>query len=460
MNEDKNRRKIVKSILLFLCVLISGVIGYSVIEGWNTTDAIFMTVITLGTVGYGETHELSEAGRIFTIFLIVFGLGSAASVLNSFATVLIDTKLDRILGRKSMNSELKKMKGHVILCGFGQIGMIIAIKLQEKKIPFVVIDGNEEEIEKALQLGFVAINGEITADATLLNAGIKRAKTLVIGVSDITVNLTLSLAAKEINPEIEVIAQGIDRTLEPRITRAGADVVVYPMALGGEQISELIVKGFHPNDSISSEAVGDVDGYYLKVYRHFSSESSSVGAILENEKGIRAVAYRPSEGNRIDNPEQETLVFENDSLVVLMKRQETVKDSPAEGKKYIEIIWSDDYSIGDASIDEEHLQLIHLINRFNKALSNNESNKVLADTFDRLIVYTLEHFKNEEERMKLCNYPELESHKIEHQKLVQKLMDLNKEKKYVFPESISTFLNRWLIDHILDCDKKYQKYLR
>lgn len=151
--DKENRKKFIKSILLFMTVIIFGITGYILIEGWNLIDSAYMTIITLATVGYGETNELSDSGRIFTIFLIVFGLGSAASVLNSFATVLLDNKLNNYFGRKAMNAELKKMKNHVILCGLGQIGIIIAVKLQEKHIPFVIVDNNMEEIEKAQQLG-------------------------------------------------------------------------------------------------------------------------------------------------------------------------------------------------------------------------------------------------------------------------------------------------------------------
>lgn len=459
MKDSNSTGKIIRSILLFVCVLVVGIIGYMLIEGWSILDSIFMTIITLGTVGYGETHALSEAGRIFTIFLIVFGLGSAASVLNSFATVLIDNKLDRLLGRKTMNAELKKLNNHVILCGFGQIGMIIAIKLQEQNIPFVVLDSSDEECEKALQLGFVTLCGEITSDAVLLNAGIKKAKTLVIGVADLTVNLTLSLAAKEINPQIEVIAQGVDRSLEARITRAGADVVVYPIALGGEQISEIIVDGFLGNKKNTAGMVQPIDGYYLKLYKHFSKEQISILKILENENGIRAIAYKNGEGMTIDNPNEDLPISYEESLIILMNQNE--REKPAKNKKsYVEIIWTDEFSIGDAKIDEEHLRLIQLINRFNLSIEKEASNTILADTFDRLISYTLEHFKNEEAQLLKCNYPEYEAHVEEHKKLVQTLMDLNKEKKYIFPENISSFLNSWLIDHIMTCDKKYMSYLR
>ena len=120
-----NRIKILKSILIFFTVIILGILGFSIIEGWSILDSAYMTIITLSTVGFGETHELTNTGRIFTILLIVFGLGSAASVINSLATILIDNQLNHFFGRRAMNSELKKIKDHVILCGFGKLEVLL-----------------------------------------------------------------------------------------------------------------------------------------------------------------------------------------------------------------------------------------------------------------------------------------------------------------------------------------------
>lgn len=458
--DKENRKKIIKSILLFTTIVIFGITGYMLIEGWNLIDSVYMTIITLATVGYGETNELSNSGRIFTIFLIIFGLGSAASVLNSFATVLLDNKLNNYFGRKAMNAEIKKMKNHVILCGLGQIGIIIAVKLQEKHIPFVIVDNNMEEIEKCQQLGFVSVNGNITLDATLLNAGINRAKTIVICSSDITINLTLSLAAKELNPNIEVIAQGVDYSLESRITRAGADVVVYPLALGGEQISEIIANNYKEKQQLESISFQAIDGYFMKMYQHFNNEPITIEAVVKKEKGLRAIALKQKSSKIVDNPNQDIEMFKDDYIIILLN-QNMLNQNTCEEVHSVQakIEWSDEYSVGNSSIDEEHLRLINLINRFNEALIKGESKNALANIFDRLIDYTLEHFKNEEELMREHNYPELEAHIIEHQKLINTVMEFNKQKDYLSSDSILEFLNMWLIEHIITCDIKYKGYI-
>jgi len=177
---QSGENKIQKSLLLFAAAIVFGIVGYMLIEGWGFLDALYMTIITLGTIGFGEIHPLSPTGRIFTIFLIIFGLGTAASVINNFGSILLEQKLNSILGRKNMQTALRKLNNHVILGGFGQIGKAISLKLQENSIPFVVIDELDEEVKKAEQLGYLTLNDNVTSDVTLLAAGIKRAHCIVI----------------------------------------------------------------------------------------------------------------------------------------------------------------------------------------------------------------------------------------------------------------------------------------
>ena len=455
MKEAKNN-KILRSVLIFVGVILTGIIGFMMIEGWNLMDAAYMTIITLATVGYGETHELSSSGRMFTILLIIFGLGSAATILNSFAQMMLDNKLNHFLGRKAMNTEIKKINEHVILCGFGQIGLIIALSLKSKGIPFVIIEDDERELERAEQLGFLFVQGDITADVNLISAGIKRAKTLVVCVPDLTINLTLSLASKEINPKIEVIAQGVDRNLESRISRAGADTVVYPLALGGEQISELIAQKHVLDTSTIGKSI-PIEGYYMKTYRHFQNDSISVSTILEQEMGLRAIALKLENGKIIDNPSLDEKVSNKDQLIILVNQNIYKIDS--ETGNFEKIEWSETYSVGIPQIDEEHMRLIHLINAFNEARFKGESKQILAKTFDNLIAYSLEHFRNEENLLKDYKYPKIEDHISAHRKLMETVLDLNKDKTYLFPNTISDFLRHWLIDHIMKCDKEYQQYL-
>jgi hemerythrin-like metal-binding protein len=293
---------------------------------------------------------------------------------------------------------------------------------------------------------------------TLLAAGIKRASCIVICIADLTVNLTLALAAKELNPGIKVIARGTDRALESRITRAGADIVVYPVALGGEQISRLIA-GFYSEEGDSTDSTYQpVDGYYLKMHRHFHSTPTSIEEIINEEHGLWAVVYKTASGEVTDNPQPDVIVSPGDSVIVLLNNSILSKTKEMMPKQKIE--WSEEYSVGDASIDEEHLRLMNIINDFNQAIITGQAKKNLAKLFDSLVDYTVKHFKNEEQLMRTANYHDLEAHIEEHRAFVHKVMALNKEKDYVFSSNISSFLHMWLLEHIMDTDKKYQPVLK
>ena len=339
-----------------------------------------------------------------------------------------------------------------------QIGSIIALELQGKNVPFVVIDDDQEEIAKTHQLGFVSVKGPVTSDAILLNAEIKRARTMVICVPDITTNLTLSLAAKELNSSIEVIAQGSDRSYDSRMIRAGADIVVYPLALGGEQISEIVAGDYGKQKEAMHSGVPSIEGYYIKLYSHFSSEPLTIQEVLVKEKGLRAIGYKPKMSATIDNPSVDIKIFKDDGVIILLNNNMDTGKNHEENHKSKKLEWSDEYSVDIASIDEEHFRLMNLINTFNEAVSKGKSKTVLTNTFDQLIDYALKHFKNEEALMREKEYPELNAHILEHQKLMNTVLTLNKEKNYIFSANVSEFLYSWLIDHILSTDKKYKKY--
>ncbi|MEG0372203.1 MAG: bacteriohemerythrin, partial [Clostridium sp.] len=247
---------------------------------------------------------------------------------------------------------------------------------------------------------------------------------------------------------------------ESRITRAGADVVVYPLALGGEQISEIIASNYYEKTDSEHISFQAIDGYYIKKYRHFDNDAITIEEIVRKEKGLRAIALKPKSSDVVDNPRDNTKVFKDDYVIILLNYNMEDKNTCEEVNEVQgNIEWSDDYSLGNSSIDEEHLRLINLINTFNEALIKGESKNIINDIFDRLIEYTLEHFKNEEELLRQQKYPELEQHIIEHKKLINIVMDFKVEKDYIASTSVLKFLNMWLIEHIMNCDKKYKDYI-
>jgi hemerythrin-like metal-binding protein len=239
--------------------------------------------------------------------------------------------------------------------------------------------------------------------------------------------------------------------------RAGADEVVYPIRLGSEQVAKFIGKqyGIDLEDS-TNLAPPNLLGYNLKLVKYFDSKNAPLKNIIDRYNAISVVALKRKSGITIENPGLDTLVERDDSVILLVKEDKKAITSPTSFEK---IVWSDDYSVGIQSIDEEHRGLILLINRFGDALFVSKSKKEVAKAFEQLLDYTVNHFRNEEELMEKYNYPEIKQHIQDHHRLTQEVLELNKDKQYVFPDNIIEFLKSWLINHILEVDRRLGEFL-
>jgi voltage-gated potassium channel len=226
-------------ILLLLFVVLFGTFGYKLIEGWSFLDSFYMTMITLTTTGYQEVAPLSEYGRIFTICLLLVGVGTVAYSASFFMNDFFSSHFGPNR-RKSMDKKINKLEGHTILCGFGRMGQVIAKEFSEIGVDFVVIDTNKDNIEDFRQLGYLYVDGDATKDETLLEAGIEKAKTLATVVGNDSENLYVVLAAKDLNPKVTVVSRASDEDAKAKIMRAGANRVVMPLAVSAHKVAHTI----------------------------------------------------------------------------------------------------------------------------------------------------------------------------------------------------------------------------
>ena len=311
---------ILGAILLTTCVF-GGSVGYMLIEGWSVLDALYMTLITVTTVGYSEIHELSPAGRVFTLLLISSGVGIVFYLASSSLEFMLEGRMMELLGRGKLEKGIRKLKDHYIICGFGSVGSNICGALRDSKpTEIVVIERDRERIAKLEELKIHHVSGEATEEENLINAGVKRAKGLVAALQTDADNVFVTLTARQLNPELFIIARSATEKTESKLLAAGADKVVSPYRMGGHRIAQMIsrptVTDFLELTTMNSERNFQMEEMPV----HPSSELTDV---VLRDSGIRQrfdliiVAVRKSGGEMIFNPSSETKLHGGDTVIAI-----------------------------------------------------------------------------------------------------------------------------------------------
>ena len=235
-------KKIRYSLLILALLAGSGTLGYVIIEGWSPFEALYMTTITLATVGYSEVHSLSHEGKVFTIILIVFGVGTIAYTIGSMIQFMVEGQLYQLLGRKKLQKQINQLQGHYIVCGYGRIGRLISREFAAKPLPFIVVENHPDRIERLENDGHLFIEGDATRDEVLERAGIVRAKGLITAVTSDSANVFIILTARGINPELFILARASEDGAEVKLMRAGANKVISPYTIGANRMAQAILR--------------------------------------------------------------------------------------------------------------------------------------------------------------------------------------------------------------------------
>ncbi|MFN2556392.1 MAG: TrkA family potassium uptake protein [Nitriliruptorales bacterium] len=223
-------------------VLLVGFVGYQVLEGLSPLDALYMTIITVTTVGFREVADLGPAGKGFTIGLIVAGVVSATYAALSAAEFFIEGHFRRAIERRRMERRIKALEGHIIVCGYGRVGRHLVEELAREGVPFVVVDDDEGKVSELTDAGQLAVLGDATAEHVLQEAGLLRARALVAAVNTDADNVLVTLTAKGLRPDLTVIGRTKADENEAKLRRAGADRVIAPTTIGGRRIAQILTR--------------------------------------------------------------------------------------------------------------------------------------------------------------------------------------------------------------------------
>ena len=232
----------IASAIALTVVVVVGVVGFMLITGMGLVDALFMTITTISTVGFREVVPLGPGGQLFTIALIVSGVGIVFYSATLVARDLIEGELRRGFGRRKMERQIARMSGHVIVCGLGRIGRSVCRELAAKPAPFVVVDRDPEALRLAESEGYLNLDGDASEDDVLRAAGIERAQGLVAALSKDADNVYVVLTAREINPQLTIVARAEDERSERKLLHAGASRVVLPYAISGHRMAHALLR--------------------------------------------------------------------------------------------------------------------------------------------------------------------------------------------------------------------------
>jgi voltage-gated potassium channel len=311
-----------------LATLFLGMVGYRALEGWSWFDGLYMTVITLATIGYGETHPLTLAGRVFTIILIVVGVTIFGFLISVLTQAVVETEIALVLGRRKLFKDISQLKDHYILCGAGRVGVRVVDELKRKDVDYVVIERDEVVAEKLLTKGHLVLIGDATDETVLEGARVRSAKSLITAASTDPENVYIVLTARGLNPDLYIVTRANDQAAERQLLRAGANKVISPVLIGSHRMAQAALT---PAVADFIELTTMTESLDL----HFEQVRIGAGSMLDGkqikESRIRSehnamiVAITPLKGEMIFNPNGEQTLRAGDLLIAIGTRAGLLK---------------------------------------------------------------------------------------------------------------------------------------
>ena len=301
-------------------VILVGTTGYALIEHWSLFDSLYMTIITVGTVGYGETHPLSTAGRAFTMILVLAGVGALGFSLAQFIDFLLEGHLTGYLEGRRMHRRIEELSQHTIVAGYGRVGSVACQALHDESAEFVVVDADSRACEEAREAGWLCIDGDATEEEVLIAAGVHRAGSVITALSADAENLFVTVTARGLNPNAFIVARSSHPSTEPKLLKAGANRTITPNVIGGRRMAAMVLR---PAVSEYLDIVTQGDGVEYRLQEvELSAESVFADKTLAEARireitGAQVVAVLGRDGRVDGNPGPDTIISAGEKLIVL-----------------------------------------------------------------------------------------------------------------------------------------------
>lgn len=316
----QSERKLIFSLVVLLCVILAGTAGYMYLEGWDLLDSVYMTVITLTTIGFKEVHEMDRPGQVFTIALVIFGVGTVAFAVRNATRLMLEGELRHIFGRKKLEKDIRRLKDHYIVCGYGRMGRFIARELASRPVPFVIIERTAEAVPETDMEKYLFLIGDADKDDTLKEAGIDRARGLITVVSTDADNLYIVLTARGLNPNLFIVARAGEEGSEQKLRRAGSSKVISPYLIGAHKMAQAVLRPAVLDFLEFATRSGNMD---LNIEEVRVASGSPMSGRQIKDSGIRQeldiiiVAVKKAGGEMNFNPSPDYVLEDGDVLIVL-----------------------------------------------------------------------------------------------------------------------------------------------
>lgn len=311
--------KLIISLVILAVIIVMGTFGFAVIEDMSLIDSLYMTVITMSTVGFGEIRPLHQEGRVFVIFIIILSLTAGTIAASAIGQVIIEGQLRSVLGRRKMRTKIRKLSDHYIIAGFGRVGRQVAEAFVRRRVPFIVIENNHNAINQLEAEGYVYIEGEAIEDDVLQRAGVDRARVLVSTLPTEADNVYLALTARDFNPDLYIICRADNPEGEKKLKRAGANHVVSPHILGGMRMA---MASLRPNvvDFMVMSTLGDaglgIEEIVLPQTSPFVGKTI-VESKIKSDYDVTVIGIRRGSEKMIISPSPSEGLRENDILLLI-----------------------------------------------------------------------------------------------------------------------------------------------
>jgi voltage-gated potassium channel len=316
-------RRFIYPLAAILATVLFGTIGYRALEGWSWFDGLYMTVITLATIGYGETHPLTPGGRAFTIVLIVVGVTVFGYLISILTKAVVETEIAAVLGRRKLFKDISQLKDHYILCGAGRVGSRVIDELKTKGVAYIVIERDEAVAEKLLTRGNLVLIGDATDETVLEGARVRSAKALITTASTDPENVYITLTARGLNPELYIVTRANDQAAERQLLRAGANKVISPVLIGSHRMAQAALSPAVADFLELTTMTESLDLYFeqVPIARGSLLDGKQIKeSRIRSEHNAMIVAITPPEGEMIFNPNGEQTLRAGDMLIAIGTR--------------------------------------------------------------------------------------------------------------------------------------------